>query len=388
MPDGGIAEFPDDVPETEIERALSESEPEKRTWTDTAVDSLPLVGGSVGGLLGMAGGPVGAAGGAALGGAGGEAWKQNINRMRGKKAPGSMGEAATDIGVSGAVQGASEAAGGLIGKGLVKGGEKVYRGLLKPSKGLRDSFGGDDMVRTLLDEGVTISRKGGEKVESLLGESRGKAMRMVRSAPPSSPVQPKEIMGQFAPVVKTLRDRADVGQANELGKVGARGKALTRTLSRGVDTVRAQELKETAQSAASGAYRQLERGGAKQLGGDDLLDEATARGFRQAVEKRVPGVAAQNQRTQKLLGGHRAVEDAIERSSNNNAVGGMRDLIAAGVGSSVAGPAGASVGLLSRLLTSPRPGSGAAILMDRTGKKVPIDDVIRLLTLATQEGQR
>ncbi len=372
---------------------------EERTWTDTAVDALPMVGGSIGGLLGLVGGPAGAVGGAVLGGAGGEAWKQNINRLRGKKSPTSAGEAAKDIAVSGGVQGASEAAGGFIGKGLSKGGQAIYRGLLKPSRAVQAGFGGDDVVRSLMDEGVTISEKGAAKMAGRVGESRAAALGMVKkAAPTSSMVDPKEIIEEFAPVVATLRKRAAVGQADELGKVGQRGKRLIRTLNggRGIDAAGAQELKEAAQEAASGAYRMMERGGAKQLGADDLLDEATARGFRKAVEKRVPEVAAQNQRTQRLLGGSRAVDEAVERSRNNLAVGGARDLIAAGVGAGLGsagggeGAAGGAMtgGLLMRLLSSPRSGSGAALLMDRVGKNVPIDELIRMLTFAAQESDR
>ena len=361
---------------------------EERTWTDTAVDALPLVGGSLGGILGVAGGPLGMAGGAALGGAGGEAWKQNINRLRGKSAPGSAGEAAKDIAIAGGTQAATEAVGGAVGRGLVKGGERVYRGLLKPSVAVRRGFGGDDVVRTLMDEGVTISEKGLDKASGALGASRAAALKMVDDAAPTSTlVQPNEIIREFRPVIETLRKRAAIGQTDELGKVGERGRRLVRSLNAGagVDAKGAQALKETAQDAASGAYRAVERGGAKQLGADDLLDEATARGFRKAVEQRVPGVATQNQRTQRLLGANRALEDALERGRNNLAVGGARDLIAAGVGGSVAGPAGVSAGLLTRLLASPRAGSAAAIGLDRTGKNVPIDDLIRALQLAVQE---
>src|SRR3990167_1286275 len=59
-------------------------EAQERSWTDTAVDALPMVGGALGGLAGAIGGPVGAIGGAALGGAGGEGFKQSINALRGK----------------------------------------------------------------------------------------------------------------------------------------------------------------------------------------------------------------------------------------------------------------------------------------------------------------
>lgn len=405
----GVVEFPDGMADADIERVLAEdaSTPEPamvpshgateapgRTWTDTAVDALPAVGGSIGGLVGMVGGPAGAVLGAGIGGAGGEGWRRTIQGIRGRTKPNEDTVAGTigGIGLEGGKQAAMEYAGGKIGQGIAKAGTRLYRGLLKPSRALQQGFGGgDEVAQSLIDAGATISDKGLDKITGQLGASRGAAMKMVQDAAPTSTfLNPKEVIGEFAPVVDTLRKRVDIGQVSELGKVGDRGRRLMRTLdpvTGRVDAARAQVLKETAQDAASGAYRAMERGGAKQLGAEDLLDEATARGFRKAVETRVPGIAAQNQTTQRLLGGKRALEDAVERGRNNLGVGGARDLIAAGVGGSIAGPAGASMGILTRLLSSPRIGSAAAIGLDRTGKKVPIDDLLRALALGLQEPQ-
>ncbi len=376
---------------------------EPRTWTDTAVDALPMVGGAIGGTVGGIGGTVlgmgvggapGAIGGATLGGAAGESARRLVQLARGKRKPGesTMGEDAAGIATEGAIQGASEAVGGAVGKGLQKGGRAIYRGLLKPSKAIREGFGGGDaVVQTLMDEGATISGKGLDKITGKLEASRDAALKMVQDAAPTSTyVKPSEIIGEFGDAVKTLRNRVNVGQPSELAKVGERGKRLIKALNTGagMDAAGAQVAKETAQDAASGAYRMMERGGAKQLGADDLLDEATARGFRKAVEKRVPGVAAQNSRTQALLGAKRALDDAVEGRANNMAVGGARDIIAAGTGAAVGGPAGLATGLASRALASPRVGSAVGIGLDRVGKKVPLDELIRALDALVRESGR
>jgi len=398
----GTMEFPDGTDPSVIQATVkrvvggpamaSSHEPEKakRTWTDTAVDAIPAVAGSVGGLLGMAGGPVGAAAGAVIGGAGGEGWRRTIQGLRGRRpeaAGESVGDTLKGVAKEGGIQGASEVAGGLVSKGLVKGGARLYRGLLKPSQGLRDGFGVDQMVRTLIDEGATISEPGLKKITERLSGSRETAMGMVKSASPGSPpVNPAEVIQEFRPVVETLRKRVATGQPSELRKVGERGQRLVQSMGR-MDAVGAQTGKETAQHAASGAYKMMERGGVKQLSADDLLDEATARGFKKAVEKRVPGVAAQNQTTQRLMGGTRALEDAVDRPGASGGIG-LRDLLSATAGTALGGPGGGvGAAALNRLLTNPRTGSGAAILMDRTGKHVPMDDLIRALTQALREDQ-
>lgn len=378
---------------------------EPRTWTDTAVDALPMLGGALGGLVGAAGGPPGAVAGAMVGGAGGEGYRRAIQGLRGKR-PEAAKETVSDTlrGVSneGLIQGAWEAGGGIVGAGLKRGGKALYRGLLKPSKAIREDFkimgpngkmisGGDAVVQTLMDEGVTISGKGLDKATGKLAASRDAALKMVDDAAPTSTyVKPSEVMGEFGDVVKELRNRINAGQASELAKVGERGKRLMKVLggSRGMDASGAQVAKETAQEAAYGGRRMVERGGSKQLSADDLLDAATARGFKKAVESRVPGVAAQNQRTQALLGAKRAVQDAVEGRANNMAVGGARDIIAAGTGAAVGGPAGLATGLVSRVLASPRAGSALGIALNRTGKKVPIDELIRALDALVRESGR
>lgn len=83
---------------------------------EAAVDWLPAIGGTVGGVLGSAGGPLGTAGGAGLGAAGGEAFRQ---LLKPEDAPTTSLGAAEDImasGALGAVGGSIPAARGIPGK--------------------------------------------------------------------------------------------------------------------------------------------------------------------------------------------------------------------------------------------------------------------------------
>jgi hypothetical protein len=291
---------------------------------------------------------------------------------------------------------------GLIGGGVKVVGEKalglgekvarrLYSGLLKPSKGIKEGFGGaDEVAGTLLNERAPITRGGVAKVTGRLADSRSKAMGMVKAAEDQGMqgVVAKDVISEFAPVVTELRKRVDIGQANELGKVGARGKAILATTSRhagDVPLTRAQALKETAQDAASGAYRAKERGLQKQLGADDMLDESVARGFRKGIERKVPGVGPQNARTQSLIGGRNALEDAVEREGGNNMLGGGRDwaaMMAGGAGMATGGPAaGAMAGGAMRLMATPSTGSMAAIALNEASKSGALDAATRAAIL-------
>jgi hypothetical protein len=88
--------------------------------------------------------------------------------------------------------------------------------------------------------------------------------------------------------------------------------------------------------------------------------------LRKGVEARVPAVEPVNAHTQSLIGVDRMVSDATSREGNTLAVNGLRDLAAigggAGLGSLAGAPgAGAAVGLLLKLLSTPSTGSRAAI---------------------------
>lgn len=281
-------------------------------------------------------------------------------------------------GKSAILDGLLQGAGSVVSKGLEAGGNAIYRGLAKPVKALRDSFGGDDMVRTAIEEGTPITAGGVSKMAGKVAESRSAALGLVDDAEKAGVpgVAPGQVARAYPRVVSELRRRVDIGQPTDLGAVGRRGRAIANTAQRTggrIPLTRAQQLKETAQDSASGAYRQMSAGGSAQLSADNLLDEATARGLREGIEQQVPGVGAQNAVTQKRLGALRMLEDAMERQGNNNAVGGMKDLIAigggAGIGQLSGNPeAGTTAGLLMALLSRPGMGSRAAIGMNRASK--------------------
>jgi hypothetical protein len=355
-------------------------------------DNLPAIGGAVGGALGAIGGPVVAAGTAALGGAAGRLGQRVIQGVQ--RRPGAVtdqGEMLADAGKAGAIQGGIQAVGGLVGKGLSAGAKRVYQGLLKPSKALRGQH--PDIAGTLVNARAPITQGGARKVEGLLGQSSQQADDLIQANANAAPVRAKEIVGEFGGTIGELRKRAAIGQPSELGKVGERGRRIVQAdRGIGIELPRAQELKRTAQNAASAGYRQAERGTVKEVSADTLLDKDVARGLRSAIEKRIPEIAGVNQRTQALGGARDALEDALGREGNNLALGGMRDLIAAGagggLGAAVGMPAqGAAAGLLLRMLATPSMGSRAAILVNDAARLGIPTHVLRALMASHEQEQ-
>jgi ribosome modulation factor len=301
------------------------------------------------------------------------------------------------------------AGGGVAGAGMLKVGEKavglgqklaqrIYTGLLKPKQAVKDSFGGSAAIaETALAERAPITQRGLAKVQSRLGQSRQAALGEVAKAEQQGMqgVTPGQVVSEFGDVVKELRNRADIGQPNEMARVGQRGAAIVKTANRNAGDIpltRAQKLKETAQDAASGAYRAMERGGQKQLSADDMLDAATARGLRSGIEARVPAVAAHNQRSQGLIGVQRAMEDALERESNTLGVGGAKDMLALMTGGGAmaagAGPAAIPIAVGTRLMTTPSTGSMAAILLNDASKSGVLDAATRAAMISMMRNRQ
>jgi len=350
-------------------------------------EQLPMMGG-------MAGAAMGGPGGAMVGGAAGALGRDLLRANRGDaRTPSTAGDAAMNVGQEGAIQGALTGAAQMAGSAAPKLARRMYAGLLKVPKALKDSFGGDEIVDTLVRGRVPLTRRGAETATGRMSESRNTAMQMVRDAEAAgaSRVMPREMAREFRPVVSTLRRRADIGQPDAAPAAAARARTISRRNPGGVQLTRAQELKETAQDSARGAYRQMAQGGKGQLSADDLLDEATARGLRTAIESRVPGVAGQNQTTQRWMGASDALENALQREGNTLGVGGMRDLISTGVGAGggavAGGPGGAVVGAaLMRLLSTPGAGSQAAITLDRIAPAISHgDQAVRLLDMLMRQ---
>ena len=401
LPDGRVVNFPDWMSQEQIQAEVAKfaqpspeaprqgpQVPQERTWTDTAVDALPTVGGAVGGILGGVKGPI-AMGGAALGGGFGEALRQTANRFRGQPAPGTMTEAASQIGQAGMTQAAAEGGGRLISGALRMAAAPIYNLGLSASKALRTQY--PNLARTGIDEGIAVSGRGTDKARMLRGQSARQADIAITKAEQAgaAPISTNEVVrgGDFRGVAGEAQKRAQLGMVDDTADVAARARSLHLKNKAGVPLTEAQALKRTAQSSADQAFRTQQRGGTIRTV-DQQLDKATATGLKKAIETRVPAVGAINQRTQALGGLTKGLEDAEKRNHILSQLL-LPTLAAAGTGFVSGDPkAGVGAGLLMAGARSPGTLSRAAISMDRAGKwKIP-EQMIRAAILANLESQQ
>lgn len=398
MPDGRVINFPDMMSEADIERALHDLNDPKmmashepapeRTWTDTAVDALPLAGGMAGGMLGAAGGIAGGIGGAALGGAAGEAGKQLVNRYRGRAVPTSATDAATDIGIAGAEQGGLEAGGRMLQGTLRMAGPRIYQGLLKPSVAARAEH--PDLVKTALENGIAITERGADKAGVRVGESKAKADALVaaRAAEPNAPtIDPRQAVAGITPAVKAVKD-LPVARP-QMKAIGDYARAYIGEHQRPMALPDAQRAVRATDDFFNSAYRStMDRGNPVTAGGT-----AAALGInnetRGLLREAVPGLREQNAATSSMAGLREAVERRVGQQGNLSPVG-MQHLINAGLGTGAWALGGKEKGVATfgamEAVTNPAIGSHLAINAYRAGR-IPFAQAVRAALMAKLLGE-
>lgn len=203
--------------------------PEQNSFADSAAgqvvgkvaEYLPEIGGLAGGIAGGVGGTVfgagvggvpGAIGGAALGGAAGAAYRDLIETQILGRALKPTGEVVKDIAKGGAQEGAAQAIGGAVMKGLGKVGSAVLKYGDDAMKALK---GGVSQARNAVEEPVT--KLIFEKSTPLTPRESGDAVKQVLIG---------DIKGKYAPFIKAYGELDEVGKALPLKDESRRGLSM------------------------------------------------------------------------------------------------------------------------------------------------------------------
>ena len=352
------------------------------------VGSLPSIGGMAGSLAGGSkSNPIGMLL-AAVGGAGGEGYRQALKAWEGKwdEVPPDLQSQIHAIITEGAKQGGLEGAGRYVmGPVLKILGRAMYRSALKPPVAVRREFGGPEVVDTLVSEGVPITRSGAgtTKTEGLLRQAGTETRATIASAEAAGakPVTMRPVAQSLARTRGTVGDRVVRGPATQ--QIDEFRNAVLSENPVPVPVSRAQAMKQAEQDLAIKAY-QAEARGAPVNSLDTSMHEDLARGLREAIERRVPGIRGKNKRTQDLIGALKSITAAEGRIANNNLIG-MGDLLSLATGTAgyaVGGPHFAAAGLLQEVLTRPEIASRLGIAFDRAGKPLVSTQTLRALNEA------
>lgn len=333
IPGHGQIAFPDTMSDAQINAAATKlyqeanpgkKQPPVKSWMDTAVDWLPAVGGAVGGVVGGIGGTVagvgvggvpGAIGGATLGGAAGEAAKQLVNRARGAAAPTSMTDAATGIATQGAVQGGAEAVGGALGAGMNAAAPWLMQKALKPTASVLREYGtsAPRVVKTLLDEGVSVTDGGVAKLQRLLEATNKEIREAVASS--SGTIEKTSVAARALPTAQKVAQ-----QVNPTRDLQAVGETVQEFLDHPVVTGKTLTVPE-AQAMKVGTYQQIGKKYGEVSSAAIETQKSLARGLKEEIAAEVPGISGLNTRDSDLMAALDATGRRVALSGNKDPVG-------------------------------------------------------------------
>jgi hypothetical protein len=397
--DGVVHEFPDDATDEEISRAL-EAAPNtsrtkrQRTWTDTAVDALPMATGAVGGLIGATAGGVPGVAGAGFGGMVGEALRQAINDLRGADPNLITGSPLGDLALQTGGQAALEGGGQLLMKGVQSGAKAVYRGYLKPSLARANVAKASEIVDTAFREGLPVTEGATAEAGRRIGEL--KARVDTELAQHAGTVNLTDIANKLRSWAHGMFNRSGVAP-DELKAALAVADRIDNHPSLPVNPFNPSQPATATMTAANDTKRALQQGTYGVKGGAQRETEKYgARLTREEIERQAPDVGPLNMRESKLIDLARSLRQATAREANRNALFGVPSVMAGLVGATeqarTGDPASATAKALAlRMALSPAVATRVAILAGRMAAKTPgaaVSDIARAAVQAVLEAQQ
>lgn len=368
-----------------------------------SVGAGPAVGATVGA---MAGGVPGAA----LGGAAGRGYQDLIEHA--KEIPGAVvdvarnlfaypketaagfakgaASGAADAGLSAGANAAMEAGGQAAIGALGKAGEAVYRGYLKPSLAKVSVGKAQQIVKTAIAEALPITK-----------EAVGAANRRIatiNAAVNQILTKPGESLSEAE--MKNLRLKGDIDLHDVAERLRSWGQSVYGKPGRAPEDLEAvmkvadrldahpsmpveaagkpQPVSLTqAQDVKQGIYQTLgDTAYGTERGASVAAQKMAAKTIKQELEERAPSIAGLNKRESQLIDTAKAIRQAVERESNQNALVGVKSVLAAGAGGEeyrrTGNPAAAiATAMGARFLMTPAVASRAAIVASRLSQRVP-----------------
>lgn len=359
-----IAALPPESPKTPAE------EQPDRTWTDTAVDALPLLGGLAGGMIGGAGGTVagmgvggvpGAVGGSALGGAAGESAKQLINRVRGKAAPATPMDAAAGIAGQAATQAAGELGGRALAGTLRMVGRGAYRAGLLPILQHSGKYG--DIVKTGVENAVPVSAKGQLKATRMVQAAKSAKDAAVSAADDTAMVPTEAVLRDVGQQMSASgKAQRLIGKVDPAQKVADRFSRIRQAAGPGMKPTQVEQFKSTLDDQLGGAYDKLRK--RMPLSPTEQMDMGLSQSASRAQEQVVPGYKAMNKATMDASGLQRAIARRLMGGQANQ---GLENALTAAA-LPMAGPAA----LAPRVMMLPQVASTLGIGLHKAGSQPAI----------------
>lgn len=316
-----------------------------RTWLDTLADLLPTVGGAAGSVAG--GTP-----GAAIGGAAGAGYRDLV--QHGNEIPGAVkdvlrnlttqpvataegfaqgvGQGLKDVGVTGAIQGAANVVGNVAGAAASKVvgavapklGIRMMQSAAKPNPSLLKEYGtsGEQIAKTLLDEGVNVTQPGLDKLHTLFTANNAeiKQALMDRHDLLDRMGLPQQVIDKNTVAARALTTANKVAsQVNPAADLEAVGNTVEQFQNHPV--IKGNLTLPDAQAIKVGTYQQIGKKYGEVSSAAIETQKALARGLKEDIAAEVPQIGDLNARDSRLMAAMDAVGHRIAIAGNRDPVG-------------------------------------------------------------------
>ena len=271
--------------------------------------NLPSVGGMVGGLMG---GIPGAAAGGALGAG---LHRADEVLLGGKPLPEPM-DAAGEVLGQGALQGALEGGGQLIGGALRMLGRGAYRAGLLPLTQVTGKYG--DVVKTGIENGIPASQGGLVKATNLRNVRKGAKDAAVAAAEAGGATTSTRTLlkdARSSGIDDYIAGQRRVGKADPTSGVASRFRSIKNEAGPSMKPTDVEKFKQTLDDSTGGAWKKVRM--KEPLSGTEAEDIALSRAARAAQEANVPNYDALNKATFDAEGLRRAIARRMQGGAPN-----------------------------------------------------------------------
>jgi hypothetical protein len=299
---------------------MASHEPDQRTWMDTAVDALPMVGGMVGGLVR---GPMGSAAGGMIG----SRVKQYANAVRGEEPLPPQGEALKRMAGDAMQQGVADLGGRAISGTLRLVGKGLYRAGALPLLGTTQKYG--DLVQKGLDMGVPVTKGGVAKAEAIKQGVQATKQAAISAADQRAMLSTQGLAGDavssVAPALE-LERKAGLGDSTQM--MVDRANNLLRANGPGMKPSEAEAVKSTLDNVIGGAVKKVRM--REPITPDERMNMALSKAIGTAQESIVPEYKALNRQIMdaegvrkmlvRRLQGNQGLENALTMAAGPAAI--------------------------------------------------------------------
>lgn len=368
-----------------------------------------LAGGAAGAGLGAAAGGIGAIPGgvvgAGLGMAAGRQVQTALEEYAGIKKPATLPQALASTG-RGALEGAAmEMSGGIIGKGIAAGLQKVakaapriYESVAKIPPRSVPKATRERAVQTALEYKIPATQKGFQKLRGMIESTNNKIAQVINDAEEFSKFaraknlksglrgEYEEGMLKTGDVLRRLNDvkkwaRESFPDPTPINKMIDEFKYnIGKTRGAEISVAQAQKLKQ-------GIYRRLtDAAYGEYTAPAKEMDKAFARGIKEELLDKFPVLQKLNAKDSALISLQNILEKTVNRTRNWD-LAGLSEYAGAIGGAEIAGGGGAGIGLVvAKILRSPTVMSRLSFALDRAGKIGGLPTTARAIGYVVSKG--